>query len=151
RVLSRSGCRIALTYRQSRKPVEEAVHELTSDGAEAIAFQCDLTKKPEVIKVASQIARHFKGLNILVNLSSIYEESEWEAHMKTNAESAYVLTAAVAPWMKKAGEGRVVHISDWTSASGRPRYKDFAPYYISKLAIKGVVESMALELAPKIL
>ena len=42
-------------------------------------------------------------------------------------------------------------IADWTSASGRPRYKGFSPYYVSKAAIQAVVEAMALELAPTIL
>src|SRR5439155_12412883 len=81
----------------------------------------------------------------------IYEKGEWEAHMKTNAESAYILSVAVASWMKRAGGGRIVHIADWTSASGRPRYKDFTPYYVSKAAIKAIVEAMALELAPTVL
>ena len=71
--------------------------------------------------------------------------------MKTNAESAYLLSLAVAPWMKRAGTGRIVHIADWTSASGRPRYKAFTPYYVSKAAIQAVVEAMALELAPAVL
>ena len=44
----------------------------------------------------------------------------------------------------------MVHISDWTSASGRPRYKDFSGYYVSKSAVKAVVETLALELAPTI-
>ena len=71
--------------------------------------------------------------------------------MKTNAESAYLLSLAVAPWMNRNKGGRIVHIADWTSASGRPRYKDYTPYYVSKTAIKAVVEAMALELAPTIL
>jgi len=90
----------------------------------------------------------FGSLDILVNLSSMYEKDGWDEHMKSNAESAYLLTQAVAPWMKPSG-GRIVHIADWTSASGRPRYKGYSPYYVSKAAIKGVVESMALELAPR--
>src|SRR6185295_8979052 len=73
------------------------------------------------------------------------------AHVSGNAKSAYQLTLAAAPWLRRSGEGRVVHISDWTSASGRPRYKDYSAYYVSKTAIKAVTETLALELAPKIL
>jgi NAD(P)-dependent dehydrogenase (short-subunit alcohol dehydrogenase family) len=34
------------------------------------------------------------------------------------------------------------------AARGRPRYKGFLPYYVSKRAIIGLTEALALELAP---
>jgi len=160
-VLSREGCRIVLTYRTSKKPAQDIVRKLISDGGEAQALACDLTRLEQIERTARQIVRAYQRLDILVNLSSIYEKSpllnvkgavrSWEAHFKANAQSAFQLSLGAAPWMKRAGGGRIVHISDWTSASGRPRYKDYAPYYASKAAIKGVVESLALELAPKVL
>jgi len=148
--LGEEGCRIAFTYRQSRQPAEEAAHELKARGADAVALRCDLTRQAEIKRAARSVVWHFGRLDILVNLASMYDKGAWEEHIKTNAQSAYELTDAVAPWMKKAGMGRIVHIADWTSASGRPRYKGFSPYYVSKAAIQAVVESMALELAPKI-
>ncbi len=53
--------------------------------------------------------------------------------------------------MKRQGEGRIIHFSDWISASGRPRYKDYLPYYVTKTGILGLTEALALELAPDIL
>lgn len=159
--LAQKGCRVVLTYRKSKKAAEDIVRQLIADGAEALALPCDLARLPEIERTARRIARTYKSLDILVNLSSIYEKSplsnatraagDWDAHMNANAKSAFQLSLTVAPWMKRAGGGRVVHISDWTSASGRPRYKDYTPYYVSKSAIKGIVESLALELAPQIL
>jgi NAD(P)-dependent dehydrogenase (short-subunit alcohol dehydrogenase family) len=151
RLLSHEGCRLAFTYRSSRKPAEETAQEIIAEGGEAITLRCDLTQKTQVEGAAKKIAQRCGRLDILINLSSIYEKGEWDAHMKANAESAYLLSVAVAPWMKRAGTGRIVHIADWTSASGRPRYKDYSPYYVSKAAIKAIVEAMALELAPNVL
>jgi NAD(P)-dependent dehydrogenase (short-subunit alcohol dehydrogenase family) len=161
RVLSQKGCTVVLTYRKSKKAAEGIVRELIDDGAEAGTLPCDLTRLPAIERTARRIVQTYKSLDILVNLSSIYEKSPlsnakrlsgaWDAHMNANAKSAFQLSLAVAPWMKRAGGGRMVHISDWTSASGRPRYKGYAPYYTSKTAIKGVVEALALELAPEIL
>jgi NAD(P)-dependent dehydrogenase (short-subunit alcohol dehydrogenase family) len=161
KVLSQRGCRIAFSYRQSREPAEEAVRQLRLEGGDAAAFRCDLTQRNQIEKTARAIARRYQRLDILVNLSSIYESAPvsnaklagkaWKDHLATNAESAYNLTVSVAPWMNRGGSGRIVHISDWTSASGRPRYKDYSAYYVSKVAIKGIVEAMALECAPKIL
>jgi NAD(P)-dependent dehydrogenase (short-subunit alcohol dehydrogenase family) len=150
RVLSQEGCRMAFTYRQSRKPAEEAVQQINQEGGEAIALRCDLTQKAQVDKTARAVAKRFGRLDVLVNLSSMYEKDAWDEHLQTNAASAYALTAAVAPIMRRGGGGRVIHIADWTSASGRPRYKGFSGYYVSKAAIQAVVEAMALELAPTI-
>ncbi len=151
RILSQEGCRIALSYRRSREPAEEVSEQVRAEGGEAAVFRCDLSKKPQVEATCRRIVRHYKRLDVLVNLSSIYEKDSWDEHLKTNAGSAYILTTAVAPWMKQSGRGRIVHISDWTSASRRPRYKGFSGYYVSKAAIQALVEIMALELAPTIL
>jgi len=53
--------------------------------------------------------------------------------------------------MKKQGGGRIINFSDWISASGRPRYKEYLPYYVSKTGILGLTQGLALELAPDIL
>ena len=117
RLLSQEGCRLAFTYRSSRKPAEETAQEIRADGGEAITLRCDLAQQTQVERAAKKIAQHYGRLDILINLSSIYEKGEWDAHLKANAESAYLLSIAVAPWMKRAGTGRIVHIADWTSAS----------------------------------
>jgi NAD(P)-dependent dehydrogenase (short-subunit alcohol dehydrogenase family) len=49
--------------------------------------------------------------------------------------------------MRAQGGGRIVTLSDWTAASGRPRYRGFAPYYVAKAGVIALTEAMALELA----
>ncbi len=53
--------------------------------------------------------------------------------------------------MRKNGAGRIVNFTDWVAVSDRPRYKDYIPYYVSKVGVKGLTEALALELAPHIL
>jgi NAD(P)-dependent dehydrogenase (short-subunit alcohol dehydrogenase family) len=71
--------------------------------------------------------------------------------MEADLRTAYLLSLEVAPLMKARGGGRIIHCSDWVAASGRPRYKEYLPYYVSKRALIGLVEALALELAPDIL
>jgi NAD(P)-dependent dehydrogenase (short-subunit alcohol dehydrogenase family) len=151
RALSQEGVLIALSYRSSKKSIEEARRALEVEGGSAIALRCDLTQKTQVETTARRIVQHYGRLDILINLSSIYEKGAWDVHMNVNAKSAFILTSVVASWMKKSGGGRVVHISDWTVTSRRPRYKGYSGYYVSKAAIQATVEAMALELAPQIL
>jgi len=158
--LGSHGCRIVLTWRSSREAAERTTEVLEGIGISAIAVQCDVANPKSIQKAIQAIEKRYGRLDILVNLASIYEKGKladkqllnsWDMHLNANARSAYELTVAVAPHLKKSGEGRVVHISDWTSASGRPRYKDYSSYYVSKAAIKAVVETLALELAPSVL
>ena len=41
-----------------------------------------------------------------------------------------------------------MNFTDWTAASGRPRYTGYVPYYVAKRAVIGLTEALALELAP---
>ena len=53
--------------------------------------------------------------------------------------------------MRQKGAGRIILFADWVAASGRPRYKEFVPYYVAKHGVIGLAEALALEWAPEIL
>ncbi len=157
---AKKGCRIALTWRSSRKAVDGVVAELQAQGHDALSYRCDLSNPSMIQKVVGQIGDRFGRLDIVVNLASIYGPTPlqkgdpskvWDDNLSANAKGGYLLSIAVAQAMRRSGGGRIVHISDWTSVSGRPRYRDYAPYYVSKTAVKAVVEALALELSPDIL
>jgi NAD(P)-dependent dehydrogenase (short-subunit alcohol dehydrogenase family) len=156
--LGAQGCHIILTWRASRKAAQQAVAALRYQGIHADEMRCDVSKEASIQQTLRTIEKKLSRLDILVNLASIYEPSgpkeivkSWDSHLEANARSAYLLTLTAAPLMKQSGGGRVVHISDWTSASGRPRYPEYSAYYVSKSAVKAVTESLALQLAPTIL
>jgi NAD(P)-dependent dehydrogenase (short-subunit alcohol dehydrogenase family) len=50
--------------------------------------------------------------------------------------------------MRRLGGGRIINISDWVAASGRPRYTDYLPYYVAKAGVISLSEALALEFAP---
>ena len=68
--------------------------------------------------------------------------------MNTNLKHVYALSVQAASLMKKRRWGRIINFVDWTTASGRPRYKDLVPYYVAKSGVIGLTEALALELAP---
>ena len=158
--LADKGCTVILTWRHSRASAERSVAALNARGGGAFALRCDVTRPSAIRRAVRQVARRFGRLDVLVNLAAIYERSPLmggdagrvlEEHLFANVKSAFALSIAAAPLMKRSGQGRIIHFSDWTSASGRPRYKDYSGYYVSKAAVKGIVETLALELAPLIL
>ena len=153
--LGQRGARVALGYRRSRESAEQAAREVRAAGREAMLVQADLCREEEVGDAVKRITAAWGGVDILVNLASIYaskpfEEttrSDWDSNMNVNLRSAFFCAQAVTPGMKAGGGGRIINCADWTAASGRPRYKGYLAYYVSKVGVVGLTEALALELA----
>jgi NAD(P)-dependent dehydrogenase (short-subunit alcohol dehydrogenase family) len=157
--LARRGCDVALTYRNSKSSAESSAAAAEKLGVRSLALRADLSDEAGCRRAVSGVEKGLGRLDILVHMASLYRKTPmesvtsefWEEQLTTDLRSAYWTAAGAAPAMKRAGTGRVVLFSDWTAASGRPRYKGFSPYYVAKQGIIGLVEDLALEWAPEIL
>ena len=157
--LARRGCDVALTYRKSNSSAEETVRAVREIGARAETIQVDLADRAAAGRTIEIVDRQLGGVDILICMASVYEqtpleeldESSWRSNMSVDLESVYHLALKAAHVMRARGAGRIVTFSDWLPASGRPRYRGWVPYYVSKAGVIGLTESLALELAPTIL
>jgi NAD(P)-dependent dehydrogenase (short-subunit alcohol dehydrogenase family) len=157
--LAKSGCSIVLTYRGSRAAAEETVLDAERQGVGAAAIRADLTVESDILALFQEIERRFGRLDILINMASIYKKvpaeqldlAVWQTNMAANLQNAYLLSLKAAPLMRRQGAGRIINFSDWIAVSGRPRYKEYLPYYVAKRGMLGLTEGLALELAPEIL
>ncbi|MBL0058967.1 MAG: SDR family oxidoreductase [Elusimicrobia bacterium] len=162
--LARAGCSVAVTYRTSRSVALETVRRVESLGVRGFALKLDLSRIPLLKPGLQAVVRAFGRLDILVNMASHYEPTPlhelnqvsrrakaFEKSIAVDLRSAYELSLLAAPHMNKAGGGRIVNFTDWVAASGRPRYRGYLPYFTAKAGVKGLTESLALELAPHIL
>ena len=153
--LARRGAHVVLGYNRSQEEAETAAKLVREIGRRALTLQADVSKAVEVKNLIGQVAGEFGRIDILVNMASIYRakpfsdttEQDWNANMDVNLKSAFLCAQCVAPLMKANGGGRIINFADWIAASGRPRYKGFVPYYVSKAGVVGLTESLALELA----
>jgi len=157
--LAKAGAHVAMSYRHSKDAALAAAERVKLQGVESLILKGDVTKSSQVKKIVQSVIRRFGRLDILVNMASIYEatpldkisESDWEINLAANLKSAHLCALAASSFMKKNGGGRIINFADWTAASGRPRYKNLLPYYVSKSGVVGLTEILALELAPEIL
>ncbi len=155
RELASRGADVALTYNRSKHEADEAVTAIRAAGRRALAIQADLSRPEACERAVSETVEAFGRLDVLVNMASVYRPTplgnlsavEWDAALAVDLKAAFLCSQAAVPHMRGAGGGRIVNISDWLPASGRPRYKDYAPYYVAKAGVIALTEGLALELA----
>lgn len=159
RELARRGCHIAVVYRASMESAERTVKDALKHRVRAISIRADLAEEAGVKKAITQVQKKLGRIDILIHMASLYRKTPvgkltdrlWQEQLATDLTAAYRMAVHAAPVMKKRGAGRMVFFSDWVAASGRPRYKDYLPYYVAKSGIVGLVEALALEWAPEVL
>jgi NAD(P)-dependent dehydrogenase (short-subunit alcohol dehydrogenase family) len=157
--LAEKGADVALVYYRSKSEALTSVEQIRQLGQKAQAFQADLSKRIEVRNLVESVIHELGGVDILVNLASIYRsvpfeqlsDTDWDADLDGNLRSAFLCSQAVVPSMRSRGGGRIINFADWIAASGRPRYAGYLSYYVAKKGVLGLTEALALELAPHIL
>ena len=128
--------------------------KLDSDGADAFFHRTDVVDPASLEAMVSAAVDRFDRVDVLVNNAAIYEGlgakksfadisvDDWDKVMGVNAKGAWLATAAVYPWMKAQGYGRVVNIASATVHAGVPF---FAHYTASKGAVMAMTRSIAKE------
>ena len=131
--LARAGADVALSYRTSRQEAEETAARVRALGRRAIVQQADVSRPADCAALAEAIERQLGGLDIVVNMASTYvarplgaiDEQSWRADIDNNLSSAFLVTHAVLPLLRRHSTAHVVNFTDWLPASGRPRYAGF--------------------------
>jgi 3-oxoacyl-[acyl-carrier protein] reductase len=153
--LARAGADVALSYRSSRQEAEETAERVRALGRRAVVLQADVSRPEDCAHLAAEIEGQLGGLDIVVNMASTYvsrplaeiDERAWRADIDANLSSAFYVTHAVLPLLRKHRPAHVVNFTDWLPASGRPGYTGFVAYYVAKAGVKALTEALALELA----
>jgi len=156
-VLAKRGCSLALTYRGSRDAADATASAAKAAGVRAAVIRADATNEADVIAAVGETVKVLGRLDILINMAAIYEKTPdpsgalWSTIQDANAKSAFLYSTHCAPAMKQNHAGRIINFSDWLPVTGRPHYRDYVPYYVSKASVAALTQALALQLAPEIL
>jgi NAD(P)-dependent dehydrogenase (short-subunit alcohol dehydrogenase family) len=153
--LARRGADVALVYRSSRAEADETAEAVRGTGRRAAAFQADLADPDACEAVVAETVRDLGRLDVLVNMASIYRRkradeltvADWDQSLAVDLRASWLCARAAVPHMRRVRGGRIINMSDWVAASGRPRYVGYLPYYVAKAGIVALTEALALELA----
>lgn len=150
-LLARDGALVVLAdIRQNE--AEEVAEGIRDVGGEAVAVELDVTSESGWSEVVDTAERRYGGIHSLVNNAGISYRvglldaslEDWNHVMAINLTGPLLGIQAVAPVMRKAGNGSIVNVS---SIAGLTAYPASA-YSVSKWGLRGLTKVGALELAP---
>ena len=153
--LGARGARVAVHYMKSREGAEEVVTALHAAGAEAQAFQADLTRSADATSLVEAVTARFGAIDILVNNAGDLIERKpllemtdelFHAVMSVNLTSTFFMCRAAGPGMVARKRGAIVNMSSLAAWNGGG--PGAGAYAAAKGAVLSLTKALAKELAP---
>lgn len=146
--LARAGARLVLAAR-SADALEATAAEITAEGGAATVVPTDIGDVDQVERLAAVAQAEAGPIDILVNNSGIagpvaklwrIAPSDWEETFRVNVTGTFLVCRAFLPAMLDRNAGSVIVIG---SATGKRPMTGRTPYAASKLALVGLVRTLA--------
>lgn len=155
RVLAADGWRVILHYNRSAAEAESLAAEITGAGGACVPMQADLSRQDEVEALIGRCVTAHGRLDCLVNNASSFFHDDirtvsWDSLrdlLTPNLIAPVLLCRDFAAQFDAMEGGCIVNLLDQKVANLNP---DFLSYTLSKVALSGLTEMLAMALAPRI-
>lgn len=148
------GANIAVIFAGNAAAAENVCRRCRQYGAEAAAYQCDVSDFSAVKDTVAKIRADFGTAQILVNnagitrdgLLAMMKEEDFDAVLDTNLKGAFNMIRHMTGLFLRGREGCIINIA---SVAGLMGNAGQCNYSASKAGLIGLTKSVAKELAPK--
>jgi gluconate 5-dehydrogenase len=152
RGLGQAGATLVLNGRDTAR-LEASVAALRAEGLNVQASAFDVTDAAATEAAVAAIEADVGPVDILVNNAGMTRRgafhelpvADWQAVLRTNVDSLFIVGQAVARRMVPRGWGRIINTCSVMSELGRP---GTSAYTASKGAVKMLTKNMAIDLGP---
>ena len=151
RVFAAEGAKVAVTD-ISAEATQAVARDITAKGQTAKAWTLDVANRDNITAVVDDVAKHFGGLDIVVNNAGIsvrvaidddgYDEA-WTKGLAVMLTAHPRIIRAALPYLRKSKSPRIVNIAS-TEALGATALH--SPYSAAKAGVAGLTRSLAVEL-----
>lgn len=144
----------------SRKAVDDEcvsayLQAVEDEGSQAFYVQADVTKEEDLESLVREVIGRFGRLDILVSNAgvNVFEgaehcsEERWTYNLDLNLASHWHLAKLCKPYLEQTGEGVILFMTSNHAFCSIP---GCFPYNVTKTAIVGLVQSLAIEWGPEI-
>ncbi|HEY7031579.1 MAG TPA: SDR family oxidoreductase [Thermomicrobiales bacterium] len=149
-----SGADVTVTYHTDRDGAEETAASVREQGRRALVVQVDVGMPEAVERLFAAHDEAFGRIDVLVNnaatgihgnVADLPFES-WERVIRTNLHGPFLCSQQAARRMLARGEGgRMIHI---TSVHEEACWPGSSAYCVSKVGLRNLMRTLALELGP---
>ena len=150
-VFAAEGANVAVTD-IGLEPTQKVADAITATGGSAKAWKLDVADRNDITTVVNDVAKHFGGLDIVINNAGIsvrvaidddgYEEA-WAKGLAVMLTAHPRIIRAALPYLRKSKCPRIVNIAS-TEALGATALH--SPYSAAKAGVTGLTRSLAVEL-----
>ena len=150
---AREGARVTAVDRDL-DAAQATVEVIRSEGGEAVALRCDVTRSDEVAEVVAAVLERQGSIDVVQNNVGInlgggpveLDEADWDRTMAVNVKSLFLTCKHVLPVMAEQKRGAIVNVS--SIASMRWVGYEFVAYAASKAAVNHFTRTVAVKYAP---
>lgn len=147
--LAGAGMRIVVGARRKDR-LDSLVTEVTADGAEALAVECDVRDEAQVEAMFAAALDRFGRIDVLINNAGLADHTptdemssaRWREVIDTNLTGAFYCAREALRVMKRQGGGRMIHVGSLSALVPR---ENTVAYAASKFALTGLNHSLALD------
>jgi pteridine reductase len=152
--LGRAGMRVVVHYRESREGAEATARAIREAGGEAVLLSADLTSRDAARRLADESLAALGGLDLFVASAANFERIEYDEvddaafdrSIGLNLASPFALAHRLTPALRSS-RGSIVFV---TCTSATAPYRSYLPYVVSKGALRQLMRTLSLELAPEV-
>lgn len=153
--LASRGWDIALCYRSSAEDAQTVVRAVEAAGRSALALACDVSSPAACADLVGQVSAWRGRVDALVHCAGPFHRTDllsetpegWRAMFANNLDSLFFLAKLVAPGMMQRRWGRILGFA-MANADRLMAQTQITAHYLSKVALLGLVRSLAKALAP---
>jgi 3-oxoacyl-[acyl-carrier protein] reductase len=150
--LAETGVDVAVNYITHKAEAQRVCSEIKDMGPQCMSICADVSKSSDVARMVEEVRHNLGEIQILINNAGIarpqriedISENDWDEIVDTNLKSAFLVTQAVLPDMRRASWGRIINMSSVAAQLGGV----VGPHYAaSKAGMIGLTHSYAFLLS----
>jgi len=157
KIFARAGCTITgcANFKENTEDAKNFSEMLVMEGAKGHYSYCDVTNINQMTATVEATVKKYGGIDILISNAgtNVFEgadhcsEKQWDFNADLNLKSHWQLSLLCKPWLEKSKNGVILIM---TSNHSEATIPGCFPYNVTKTALKGLVQSLAIEWGPKI-
>jgi len=157
KIMAKAGCNVVGCGRSSEDSngAREFLKSLNIEKANGIYVSADISSQEDRDSLVHKAIKRFNGIDIFISNAgvNIFEgaekcsEDQWDFNMELNLKAHWALSKLCKPYLEKSGNGVIILM---TSNHSDYTIPGCFPYNVAKTAIKGLVQSLAIEWGPNI-